>query len=70
MDVLGIGYLDVSDAQREAIVQAHPRGDHFKEQIIHAFKDGFCHKPETTWGNDERRRTCVARPKVQTSQLL
>jgi hypothetical protein len=23
-----------------------PRGDHFKEQIIHAFHDGFCHKPE------------------------
>jgi HD domain-containing protein len=55
MDVLGIGYLDVPDAHREAIVTAHPRGDHFKEQIIHAFYDGFCHKPETTWGtmNDD-----------------
>jgi hypothetical protein len=55
MDVLGLGYLDVPDAQREAIVKAHPRGDHFKEQIIHAFHDGFCHKPETTWGtmNDD-----------------
>src|SRR5208282_800535 len=55
MDVLGLGYLDVPDAQREAVVKAHPRGDHFKEQIIHAFNDGFCHKPETTWGtmNDD-----------------
>jgi HD superfamily phosphodiesterase len=55
MDVLGLGYLGVADAQREAIVQAHPRGDHFKEQIIHAFYDGFCHKPETTFGtvNDD-----------------
>jgi HD superfamily phosphodiesterase len=55
MDVLGIGYVEVGDAQREAIVKAHPRGDHFKEQIIHAFHDGFCHKPETTFGtvNDD-----------------
>jgi HD superfamily phosphodiesterase len=55
MDVLGIGYLEVGDAQREAVVKAHPRGDHFKEQIIHAFYDGFCPKPETTFGtvNDD-----------------
>ena len=55
MDVLGIDYLSVPDAQREAVVAAHPRGDHFKEQIIHAFHDGFCHKPETTFGtvNDD-----------------
>ena len=55
MDVLGIGYLNVPDIQREAVVKAHPRGDHFKEQIIHAFHDGFCHKPETTFGtvNDD-----------------
>ncbi len=55
MDVLGIDYLKFPDAQREAVVQLHPRGDHFKEQIIHAFHDGFCHKPETTFGtvNDD-----------------
>ena len=55
MDVLGIDYLSVPDAQREVVVTAHPRGDHFKEQIIHAFHDGFCHKPETTFGtvNDD-----------------
>jgi hypothetical protein len=55
MDVLGIGYLDVPEADREAVVKAHPRGDHFKEKIIQAFHDGFCHKPETTWGtmNDD-----------------
>jgi HD domain len=55
MDVLGIGYLDVPDNHREAVVAAHPRGDHFKEKIIHAFHDGFCHKPETTFGtvNDD-----------------
>jgi hypothetical protein len=37
------------------VVNAHPCGDHFKEQIIHAFHDGFGHKPETTFGtvNDD-----------------
>jgi hypothetical protein len=55
MDVLGLGYLDVPDAHREAVVNAHPRGDHFKEQIIRAFHDGFCRKSETTFGtvNDD-----------------
>jgi HD superfamily phosphodiesterase len=55
MDVLGLGYLDVPDGDREAVVEAHPRGDDFKEKIIHAFHDGFCHKPETTFGtvNDD-----------------
>jgi hypothetical protein len=55
MDVLGLGYLDVSDSQRESVVTAHPRGDHFKEQIIHAFYGGFHQKPDTTFGtvNDD-----------------
>jgi hypothetical protein len=55
MDVLGIDYAKFPEAQREAVVQAHPRGDHFKEQIIHAFNDGFRHKPDTTFGtvNDD-----------------
>jgi len=51
MDVLGIAYPEFSDAQRKAVVQAHPRSDHFKEDIIQAFYDGIKHKPETTFGN-------------------
>src|SRR5690242_1387260 len=31
MDVLGIAYPEFSDAEREAVVQAHPRSDRFKE---------------------------------------
>ncbi|MGC9941250.1 MAG: HD domain-containing protein [Verrucomicrobiota bacterium] len=55
MDVLGIEYPHFTDAQREAVVAAHPREDHFKEKIIHAFHDGFHHKPDTTFGtvNDD-----------------
>jgi hypothetical protein len=55
MDVLGIGYEEVSAADRELVVAAHPRGTGFKEGIIHAFHDGFKHKPASTFGtmNDD-----------------
>src|ERR1700674_5564689 len=51
MDVLGLSYAEYSDAEREAVVRAHPRPQHFKEDIIQAFYDGIKHKPETTFGN-------------------
>jgi HD domain len=51
MDVLGIAYSEFSDAEREAVVHAHPRSGHFKEDIIQAFYDGIRHKPATTFGN-------------------
>jgi len=51
MDVLGLTYPEYSDHDREAIVHAHPRTPHFKEEIIQAFYDGIKHKPETTFGN-------------------
>jgi len=51
MDVLGINYAAYRDAEREAVVRAHPRTEHFKEDILQAFYDGIKHKPETTFGN-------------------
>jgi hypothetical protein len=51
MDVLGLSYGEYSEAEREAVVHAHPRSAHFKEDIIQAFYDGIKHKPETTFGN-------------------
>jgi hypothetical protein len=51
MDVLGLSYKEYSDAEREAVVHAHPRGERFKENIIETFYDGIKHKPETTFGN-------------------
>ena len=50
MDVLGIAFPEFTEAEREAVVRAHPRPGHFKERIIQAFYDGFHHKPETTFG--------------------
>jgi len=51
MDVLGLTYPEYGDAERNAVVHAHPRSSHFKEDIIQAFYDGIKRKPETTFGN-------------------
>jgi HD domain len=51
MDVLGLSYAEYSDAEREAVVRAHPRTRQFKEDIIQTFYDGIKHKPDTTFGN-------------------
>lgn len=51
MDVLGLTYSEYGDAERDAVVNAHPRGQQFKEDIIQAFYDGIKHKPKTTFGN-------------------
>jgi hypothetical protein len=49
-DVLGIGYHDISDADRAEITALHPRPD-FKRNILQAFTRGIAPKPETTFGN-------------------
>ena len=51
MDVLGIAFSEFTDAEREAVVSAHPRPGRFKEEIIQAFYNGIHRKPETTFGN-------------------
>ena len=51
MDVLGIAYSEFTDAEREAVVHAHPRSGRFKEEIIQAFYDAIHPRPETTFGN-------------------
>src|SRR5438105_6869202 len=51
MDVLGIAFSEFTEAERGAVVRAHPRPERFKEAIIQAFYDGIHPKPETTFGN-------------------
>src|SRR5271154_23646 len=51
MDVLGLAYQQNSDAERVSVVRAHPRSNHFKEEIIQAFYEGIKRKPDTTFGN-------------------
>ncbi|MCU1252608.1 MAG: hypothetical protein JWQ49_5637 [Edaphobacter sp.] len=65
MDVLGIAYTEFSDADRQAIVAAYPRTEHFKEDIIQAFYDGIKHKPETTFGNVKADVLADKDPKFQ-----
>jgi HD superfamily phosphodiesterase len=48
-DVLGIGYHDISNADRAAVTALHPRPD-FKRQILQAFNDGMAPRPDTTFG--------------------
>jgi HD domain len=65
MDVLGIAYSEFSDSDREAIVAAYPRTEHFKEDIIQAFYNGIKHKPETTFGNVKADVLADKDPKFQ-----
>ena len=51
MDVLGLGFPNVSDDDRASVVGAHPRSPQFKQDIINAFYQGIRHKPDTTFGN-------------------
>jgi hypothetical protein len=66
LDVLGIGYHDITDTQRVQVLSALPRVD-FKRQIIGAFGAGIAHKPHTAFGNVkgdvlERTLACYRRP--------
>ena len=50
LDVLGLGYDDVSAEAREQVLAAFPRVD-FKRGIVEAFAGGIAFKPETAFGN-------------------
>lgn len=51
IDVLGLGFSVVSEQDRQLVVEAHPRGTQFKQDIVEAFYQGNKHKPGTTFGN-------------------
>lgn len=51
MDVLGLGFENVTRSDRETVADVHPRGERFKEGIIDAFYQGVRRKPATTFGN-------------------
>jgi HD domain len=50
LDVLGLGYDEISESDRQQVLAAFPRVD-FKRNIIRAFADGIKHKPDTAFGN-------------------
>jgi len=51
MDVLGIGYHDFTQEQRDQVCSHQPREANFKENIIDHFANGIIRKPLTTFGN-------------------
>lgn len=55
MDVAGRSYDQLSDEEREAVLAAYPRGEHFKRRIIDTFYEGLKERPATTFGtfNDD-----------------
>jgi hypothetical protein len=46
MDVLGIAFSEFTDAEREAVLRAHPRPGRFKEEVVQAF---YNDRPDTTF---------------------
>src|SRR3954452_22662284 len=48
-DVVGVGLDEIAAEDRASVLAAFPRVD-FKEGIVRAFADGFCYRPETTFG--------------------
>jgi HD domain len=50
VDVVGIGYDDYTPEQRDRVIAAFPRGDHFKRDFIHAQTCSALKKPQTTFG--------------------
>ncbi|PSL32257.1 HD domain-containing protein [Chitinophaga ginsengisoli] len=71
LDVVGRGYDQLSEKEREDIIRQFPRAG-FKKSVIPTFFEGFKHKPETTYGtinadicafmipNFERKNFCDA----------
>ena len=55
MDVAGRSYDQVTVEERNAVVAAYPRDDHFKQRIIDTFYEGLKDRPATTFGtfNDD-----------------
>jgi hypothetical protein len=49
LDVLGLGYDEISAEERAEVTAAHPRPD-FKQEILQAFTNGMARRPHTTFG--------------------
>jgi hypothetical protein len=50
MDLVGLGYDEFTDAQRNAVEEVYPHSSRFSEEVLQALYDGLKHRPETTQG--------------------
>ena len=55
MDVVGRGFDDFTQEERDAVTAAYPRGPDFERWMIGTFYQGLKHRPESTFGtfNDD-----------------
>jgi hypothetical protein len=55
MDVAGRDYDQFTREQREAVITAYPRANHFGHDVIETFYQGMKHRPDSTFGtfNDD-----------------
>jgi hypothetical protein len=55
LDVVGRGFEDLTDEERDGVLAAFPRESDFKQAIIDTFYDGLKHRPGSTFGtfNDD-----------------
>jgi hypothetical protein len=51
IDVVGRGYDQFPDAEREAVLAAYPRGHDFNHAIIDTFYEALKLRPQTTYGS-------------------
>jgi hypothetical protein len=50
MDLVGLGFGEFAEAQRNAVEAAYPHRPGFTEDLLQALYDGLKHRPETTQG--------------------
>jgi hypothetical protein len=50
MDLVGLGYDEFTEAQRNAVETAYPHPSGFAEDLLQALYEGLKHRPETTQG--------------------
>jgi hypothetical protein len=50
MDLVGAGYNEFTDAQRDAVEAVHPHPPQFADAFLQALYDSLKHRPETTQG--------------------
>ncbi|KUQ84831.1 HD domain-containing protein [Enterobacter genomosp. O] len=55
MDMIGRGFDEFKEEERNAVLSAFPRGANFEHEVIETFYNGLSHRPASTFGtfNDD-----------------
>src|SRR5262245_39016294 len=69
MDLVGLGYDEFTEAQRNAVEMAYPHHPRFAEDILQALYDGVKYRPETTQGTRLADVVAAKDPRFQRRDL-